>query len=111
MSVPGLPLESDTVASSQIPCPCRAWARLDKVDLFPYSNLELLKGIPTMGFQAPCFVHQLVCMDSMQLPLRSVMVLAVEGFPVTAACRPDSRQIHWASGAVGPEVELSLIHI
>ena len=58
-----------------------------------------------MGFQVLCFVHQLVCTDSMQLPLRFAMVLAVEGFLVTAVCRPDSRQIHWASGAVGPEVE------
>ena len=58
-----------------------------------------------MGFQVRCFVHQLVCMDSMQLPLCSVMVLAVEDFHVTAVCRPDSLQIHWASEAVAPEVE------
>ena len=58
-----------------------------------------------MGFQALCLVHQLVCMDSMQLPMCSAMVLVVEGFHVAAVCRPDTLQIHWASGAVGPEVE------
>ena len=58
-----------------------------------------------MGFQVLCFVHQLVWMGSMQLPLCSVMVLAVGGFHVTAVCRPDSFQVHWAFVAVAPEEE------
>ena len=85
-----------------------AWIHPDKVDLFPYSKLALfvcIPGIPSMGFQVLYLVHQLVCMDSMQLPLHSVMVLAVEDLPVTAVCRSESLQIHWASEAVSPEVE------
>ena len=58
-----------------------------------------------MGFQVPCFVHQLVCMDSMQLPLCFEMMIAVEGFHMTAVGRPGLLQLHWASSAVNPEVE------
>ena len=61
-----------------------------------------------MGFQVLCFVHQLVCMDSMQLPLCSVMVPVVEEFHVTAVHRPDALQIHWAFVAVAPEEEVAL---
>ena len=55
-----------------------------------------------MGFQVLCFVHQLV---SMQLPLCMMMVPAVEDFHLTAGCRPESFQIHWAFVAVAPEEE------
>ena len=56
-----------------------------------------------MGFQAQalCLVHQLVCMDSRQLPLRSVMEPVVEEFHMTV-------QIHWAFVAVAPGEEVAL---
>ena len=60
-----------------------------------------------MGFQAQalCLVHQLVCMDSMQLPLCSVMVPVVEEFHMTVTHQPGALQIHWAFVAVAPEEE------
>ena len=58
-----------------------------------------------MGFQGLCLVHQLVCMDSMQLPLCSVMVPVVEEFHMTVTHQPGALQIHWAFVAVAPEEE------
>ena len=55
-----------------------------------------------MGFQVPCFVHQLVLM---QLPLCSVMVPVVEEFHMMVVHRPGALQIHWAFVAVAPEEE------
>ena len=63
-----------------------------------------------MGFQALCLVHQLVCMESTQLPLCSVMVPAVEEFHMTVTHQPGAPQIHWASAAVAPE-EVALVWV
>ena len=58
-----------------------------------------------MGFQGLCLVHQLVCLDPMQLPLRSVVAPVVEEDHMTVMHRPGAFQIHWASLAVAPEEE------
>ena len=60
-----------------------------------------------MDFQGLCLVHQLVYLDPMQLPLRSVMAPVVEEDHMTVVHRPGAFQIHWASVAVAPGEEVA----
>ena len=61
-----------------------------------------------MGFQGLCLVHQLVCLNPMQLPLYFVVVPAVEEDHMTMRHLPGASHVHWASVAVAPEEEVAL---
>ena len=61
-----------------------------------------------MGFQGLFLVHQLLYLDPMQLPLRSVVAPVMEEYHLSLMHRPGASQIHWASVAVAPEEEVAL---